>query len=45
MRTPFLTFAGLLLAFLYIFAAVGMELLGGVWYRDAPCLEVTSLNI
>jgi len=39
MRTPFLTFAGLLLAFLYIFAAVGMELLGGVWYRDAPCLE------
>ena len=39
MRTPFLTFFTLLAAFLYIFAAIGMELLGGVWYRDAPCLE------
>ena len=38
MRTPFLTFAGLLLVFLYIFASVGMELLGGKWYRGAECL-------
>jgi hypothetical protein len=30
MRTPFLTFFTLLLAFLYIFAAIGMELGVGV---------------
>ena len=42
MRTPFVTFFVMLVAFLYLFAACGMELLGGVWHRDAPCLDGTE---
>ena len=44
MRTPFITFFVMLVAFLYLFAACGMELLGGVWHRNASCLEGTEYD-